>query len=69
MRTSKMFVVNIGYRCTSEKGRTIKDLLVAPKDKDPITKKRVGSFIDTNVTGWNVLKSSQEHLARGSKNI
>ena len=33
-----MFVVNIGYRCTSEEVEPSKTL-VGPKDKDPITKK------------------------------
>ena len=53
-------------------GNTIKNLLVAPKDQDTIQKK-VKSYIDTKVTGWNVmrnrLESPQEHLERGSKNI
>ena len=35
--------------------------------------KRVGSYTDTNVTGWSVMKSilenQHEHLERGSKNI
>ena len=53
-------------------GNTIKNLLVAPKDQDSI-QIRVESYIDINVTGWNVmrniLESPQEHLERGSKNI
>ena len=53
-------------------GMTIKSLLVAPKDKDPILKK-VESFIDINATGWSVMKSTleslQEHLERGSRNF
>ena len=35
-------------------GPTIRNLLSAPKDKDPIFR-RVESYIDTNVTGWNVM--------------
>ena len=53
-------------------GNTIKNLLVPPKDQDTIQKK-VESYIDTNVTGWsvmrNTLESPQEHLDLGSKNI
>ena len=53
-------------------GTTIKNLLMAPKDKDPIQKK-VESSIDTNVTGWSVMKSTlespQELLEKGSENI
>ena len=53
-------------------GNTIKNLLVAPKDQDPI-QERVKSYIDTSVTGWNVmrniLENPKEHLERGSKNI
>ena len=37
-------------------GKTIKDLLVAPKDKTHITK-RVASYTGTSVTGWNVMRS------------
>ena len=52
-------------------GNTIKNLLMAPKDKDAIQKK-VESFLDTSVTGWNVMRNTlenpQEHLERGSKN-
>ena len=53
-------------------GHTIKDLLMAPKDKDPILKK-VESYIDINVTGWivimNILGSQQEILKRDLNNI
>ena len=53
-------------------GPTIKNLLMAPKDKDPILKK-VESYIDINVTGWSVMKntleSQQEILQRGLRNI
>ena len=45
---------------------------MTPKDKDPILKK-VGSYTDSNATGWSVMKSilgSQlETLGRGLKNI
>ena len=37
-------------------GVTIKNLLVAPKDQDPMLKK-VGSSTDINVIGWTVMKS------------
>ena len=41
------------------------------KTKIP-SRKKVESYIDTNVTGWNVmrntLESPREHLERGSKN-
>ena len=52
-------------------GNTIKNLLMAPKDKDTIQKK-VESYTDIHVTGWNVMRntldSPLEHLERGSKN-
>ena len=61
-----------GVQVCFKGGNTIKNLLVAPKDQDPIQKK-VKSSIDTSVTGWNVmrniLENPQEHLERGSKNI
>ena len=45
---------------------------MAPKDQDAI-KKKVGSFIDTNVTGWSVMRNTLVSplgpLVRGSKNI
>ena len=53
-------------------GHTIKDLLMAPEDKDPLLKK-VGSYIDTSVTGLivmrSILESQQEILRRGTRNI
>ena len=53
-------------------GKTIKNLLVVPIDKNS-SPKRVESCMDTNVTGWNamenILVNPQEHLKRGSKNI
>ena len=53
-------------------GHTIKDLLMAPKDKDPLLKE-VGSYIDTSVTGFivmrSILESQQEILRRGTRNI
>ena len=52
-------------------GLTIKNLLMAPKDKDHILKK-VESYTDINVIRWNVMMSTlvnqQEHLLRGSRN-
>ena len=41
-------------------GLTIKNLIMSPKDKDPILKK-VESYTDTHVTGWNVMKSILEN--------
>ena len=53
-------------------GNTIKNLLMAPKDQDAIQKK-VGSFTDTSVTGWSVIRNTLvnplELLVRGSRNI
>ena len=40
-------------------GNTIKNLLVTPKDQDTIHKK-VESYIDTNVTGWNAIRNTLE---------
>ena len=37
-------------------GYTIRSLLMAPKDKDPMLKK-VQSSTDINVTGWSVTKN------------
>ena len=52
-------------------GNTIKSLLMAPKDKDPILRK-VGSSIDSNVAGLTVMRSTlgnpPGHLERGLKN-
>ena len=67
-RTCKKYGIEVHLKG----GHTIKDLLMAPKDKDPILKK-VESYIDINVTGWivmtNILESWQEILKRGLKNI
>ena len=53
-------------------GHTIKDLLMAPKDKDPLLKK-VGSYTGISVTGWivmmNTLGSQLGILKRGLRNI
>ena len=53
-------------------GPTIKNLLMTPKDKDPILKKW-GHIQIQNATGWNVMKSTlgsqQEILERGLRNI
>ena len=37
-------------------GNTIKNLLMAPKDEDTIQEKKLESFIDTSVTGWNAMR-------------
>ena len=67
-RTCKKYGIEVHLKG----GHSIKDLLMAPKDKDPIIKK-VESYIDINVTGWivmmNILGSHQEILKRGLKNI
>ena len=61
-----------GVQVYFKAGNTIKNLLMAPKDQDTIWKK-VESYTDTNVPGWNVmrntLESPLEHFERGSKNI
>ena len=53
-------------------GLTIKNLLMAPKDKDHILKK-VKSYTDIVVIGWSVMRSTlgnqQETLLKGSRNI
>ena len=53
-------------------GNTIRSLLVAPNNKDPMLKK-VESSTDINVTGWSVIKNISvnhpEHWERGSRNI
>ena len=53
-------------------GHTIKDHLMAPKDKDPLSRK-VGSYIGTNVAGWivrmSILGSQQGILKKGTRNI
>ena len=50
---------------------TMKNLFMAPKNKDHILKK-VESYTDINVIGWSViggiLVNQQEHLLRNSKN-
>ena len=49
---------NMAYKYTLKGGKTIKDILVAPRDKDYITKKSSESYTDTKVTGWNVMKNT-----------
>ena len=51
-RTCKKYGIEVHLKG----GHTFKDLLMAPKDKDPILKK-VESYIDINVTGWIVMKN------------
>ena len=67
-RTCKKYGIQVHLKG----GPTIKNLLMAPKDKDPILKK-VESYKDINVTGWTVMKntleSQQEILQRGLRNI
>ena len=57
-RTCKKYGIEVHLKG----GHTIKDLLMAPKDKDPILKK-VEPYININVTGWivmrNILESQQ----------
>ena len=61
-----MHVTNMGI---FQRRQTLQKLLMAPKA--PLSKKD-GVYIDSNVTGWIVMKSIlgnlQEHLERGSKN-
>ena len=70
-RSCKKYGVQVHFKG----GLTIKNLLMAPKDKDHILKnqKKVESYTDTNVIGWSVMKSilenQQEHLQRGSRTI
>ena len=51
-RTCKKYGIEVHLKG----GHTIKDLLMAPKDKDPIHKK-VGSYTYINVTGWIVMRN------------
>ena len=67
-RTCKKYGIEVHLN----RGPTIKNLLMTPKDKDPILKK-VGSSTDSNATEWSVMKSTlgsqQEILERGLRNI
>ena len=67
-RTFKKYGIEVDLKG----GPTIKNLLITPKDKDPILKK-VGSYTNSNATEWNVMKSTlgsqQEILERGLGNI
>ena len=67
-RTCKKYGIEVHLKG----GPTIKNLLMTPKDKDPILKK-VGSYTDSNATGWSVMKSilgsQQGILERGLRNI
>ena len=51
--TCKKYGIQVHFKS----GKSIKDELVAPKDKDQLTK-RVALSIDTNVIGWNVMRST-----------
>ena len=54
-------------------GNTIRSLLMAPKDKDPMLEKEWSHLQITSVTGWSVMKNilgnPPEHFKRGSRNI
>ena len=67
-RTCKKYGIEVHLKG----GPIINNLLMTPKDKDPILKK-VGSYTDSNATGWSVMKSTlgsqQEILERGLRNI
>ena len=51
-RTCNKYGVQVHFKG----GVTIKNLLVSPKDQDPMLKK-VGTSTDINVTGWTVMKN------------
>ena len=51
--TCKKYGIQVHFKSS----KSIKDELVAPKDKDHLTKKRALS-IDINVIGWNVMRST-----------
>ena len=61
-----------GVQVYSNGGVTIKSLLMAPKDQDPMLKEVVPST-NIHVTGWSVMKNTlvslPEILVKGSKNI
>ena len=67
-RSCKKYGVQVNFKG----GLTIKNLLMAPKDKDHILKK-VESYTDIVVIGWSVMRSTlgnqQEPLLKGSRNI
>ena len=67
-RSGKKFGVQMHFNG----GLTIKNLLMAPKDKDYILKK-VDSYTDIVVIGWSVMRSilgnQQGLLLKGSRNI
>ena len=72
MRGLRILVTKYWVQVHFKGGKTIKGLLMAPKDKDPITNKS-GSYTDTNVVKMgvkkNTLENLQEPLQRSSKNI
>ena len=67
-RSCKKYEVQVHFKG----GLTIKNLLMAPKDKDYILKK-VESYTDIVVIGWSAMRSTlgnwQELLLKGSRNI
>ena len=60
------------FKSISREGNTIKDMLVAPKDRDDITSKG-GLYRGTSVTiwavQWNALAGQVGHLGTGIRNI
>ena len=60
------------YKSTLKEGIPSRTSWWHQKTKIP-SRRKVESYIDTNVTGWNVVRntfeSPQEHLERGLKNI
>ena len=63
--------IKYGVQVHFKGGLTIRNLLMAPKDKDHILKK-VESYTNIDVIGWSVMRSilgnQQEHLLRGVGN-
>ena len=63
----KKSCMKYGVQVHYKGGLTIKNLLMAPKDKDHILK-RVESYTDINVIRWsvmrNILVNQQEHLLK-----
>ena len=58
-KTCSEYVVQVYFKG----GNIIKNLLMAPKDQDTIQKK-VDSYTDTNVTGWN---GDEEYIRESSR--
>ena len=66
--TIKNIAKKYGIEVHFRSGKTLKDELVGPKDKDHITNK-VAKYTGLNVIGWSVMKNilvrQLEHLERG----